>query len=314
MALNPRQIEAFRRVMQTGSMTVAAELLNITQPAVSRLIKDLEQSLGVRLFRREGNRLAPSVEAKRLFSEVDRLYIGLERVERLAEDLKGLRHGSLSIASMSALSLSVLSEGLQQFALKRPGLMISLNVRTSLSVLEAVALGQFDLGFAHLSAKEYPGLEIVSVWRSQARCVLPSGHRLAEKEVIHLSDLHGEYLISIGNRNSLRNMLEKNLDDAGIQCRRLMETTLAQSACAMVSGGLGIAVCDPFTARYPRYPGLVSRRLEPAISYEFAIVRPFHEERSQAVQEFLKCMNPLLEKEFIPDRPVKRRLFSSEAD
>src|SRR5476649_2047572 len=85
MQLNPRQLEAFRKVMVTGSMTIAAEMLKISQPAVSRLIKDFEQTLQVRLFRREGNRLIPGAEARRLFSEVDRFYQGIERVERVAQ-------------------------------------------------------------------------------------------------------------------------------------------------------------------------------------------------------------------------------------
>lgn len=67
MELNPRQLDAFRKVMLTGSMTVAAERLQVSQPAVSRLIKDLEKTIGIRLFRREGNRLIPGAEAQVLF-------------------------------------------------------------------------------------------------------------------------------------------------------------------------------------------------------------------------------------------------------
>ena len=69
--LTPRQLDAFRKVMVSGSMRMAAERLQISQPAVSKLIKELESSVGVRLFRREGNRLIPGAEAQRLFREVD---------------------------------------------------------------------------------------------------------------------------------------------------------------------------------------------------------------------------------------------------
>src|ERR1700743_2258747 len=100
MKLNPRQLEAFRTVMLTGSMTIAAEALQITQPAVSRLIRDLEIVLSLRLFRREGNRLIPGAEAQVLYAEVDKFYQGIERIERVAEDLATLRTGTLRIASM----------------------------------------------------------------------------------------------------------------------------------------------------------------------------------------------------------------------
>ena len=83
MQLNTRQIEAFRAVMLTGSMTIAAEFLRVTQPAVSRLVKDLEKHLKFRLFRRQGNRLIPTHEATILFAEVDRFYVGLDRIAKI---------------------------------------------------------------------------------------------------------------------------------------------------------------------------------------------------------------------------------------
>ncbi|MBV8836561.1 MAG: LysR family transcriptional regulator, partial [Alphaproteobacteria bacterium] len=72
MMLNPRQVEAFRAVMATGSVTLAATMMHVTQPAVSRLIRDLEFTLQLALFERRGNRLKPTAEANHLFAEVER--------------------------------------------------------------------------------------------------------------------------------------------------------------------------------------------------------------------------------------------------
>jgi DNA-binding transcriptional LysR family regulator len=301
MQLNPRQLDAFRKVMVTGSMTVAAEMLKISQPAVSRLIKDLEQTLNFRLFRREGNRLIAGPEAQRLFIEVDRFYKGIERVEQVALELKNLRTGNLRIASMTTLGLSVLTEGVRRFSTVRPGIQTSLDIRNSLGILEMTAANQFDIGFVQIMTREYPGVDIIPFTAVDALCMLPSRHRLARRKQIRIEDLQGESLISLSPNNPLRLRLEMALDAAGVSCQYPVETTLAASACRMVAGGLGIAVIDPFSAAYTRYPSTVCRPLTPSISFEVSVVLPAHQQRSRIVQDFMQVMRDLFKKEFIPE-------------
>lgn len=300
MQLNPRQLDAFRKVMATGSMTIAAEMLKISQPAVSRLIKDLEQTLNFRLFRREGNRLIAGPEAQRLFIEVDRFYQGIERIEQVAQGLKSLRTGTLRIASMTTLGLSVLAEGVRRFSRERPGVTISLDVRHSLSILELVAANQFDIGFAQIMYTEYPGVEIIPFAVVDSVIMLPSTHALARKKIVKITDLQGESLISLSPNNPQRVRLEMALDSAGVKVGRPVETTLAASACRMVAGGLGLAVIDPFSAAYTRYPGTVCRPLEPSVTFEVSVVLPAHQQRSKVVVDFMQVMRELFKQEFIP--------------
>lgn len=298
--LNPRQLEAFRTVMVTGSMTLAAEMLKVTQPAVSRLIKDLEQTLGMRLFRREGNRLIPGAEAQRLFSEVDRFYKGIQRIEQVAEDLKSMRTGTLRIASMTALGLSVVTEGVRRFSHARPGVRTSLDVRNSMGVLELIAANQVDIGFVQILGVEYPGVDVIALPPVDAVCVLPSGHPLARKKAVNISELQGKSLIALSANNPLRLRLEMAMDAAGVSCEYPMETSLAHSACTLVAGGIGMAVLDPFTATYTKFPGAVWRRLVPAIPFQVSMVFPAHQQRSKIVNDFVSVMRGLFEQEFVP--------------
>src|SRR5580658_7912125 len=80
--LTHRQVEAFRAVMLTGRVTAAAEMLRITQPAVTRLIRDLQTATHLRLFQRQGSRLLPTGEASALYLEVERSFVGLDRIRR----------------------------------------------------------------------------------------------------------------------------------------------------------------------------------------------------------------------------------------
>src|SRR5262245_10941276 len=98
--LNPRQIEAFRALMLTGSATSAARMIYVTQPAVSRLVRDPQQTLGLKLFERRGTRLMPTSEALSLYAEVERSFVGLDRIQQAADELRTRRAGVLRIAAL----------------------------------------------------------------------------------------------------------------------------------------------------------------------------------------------------------------------
>ena len=102
--LKHRQVEAFRAVIISGSMSTAADILGITQPAVSRLIRDLEYETRLDLFERSGGRLVATGDAMALYREVDRSFVGLERIAGLARDLRERRGGSLRVAALPVLT------------------------------------------------------------------------------------------------------------------------------------------------------------------------------------------------------------------
>ena len=88
--INSRQVEAFRATMLTGSVTEAAALMTVTQPAVSRLLRDLQALLKMELFERRGTGLVPTAAAMALYTEVERSFVGLERITAAAEEIRGL--------------------------------------------------------------------------------------------------------------------------------------------------------------------------------------------------------------------------------
>ncbi|NWA02627.1 LysR substrate-binding domain-containing protein [Pseudomonas gingeri] len=299
MKLNPRQLEAFRTVMLTGSMTIAAEALQITQPAVSRLIRDLESALSLRLFRREGNRLIPGAEAQVLYGEVDKFYQGIERIERVAEDLATLRTGTLRIASMSTLGLSVVAEGVCRFTRRHPEVRTSLDVRNSPGILELTSANQIDIGFVQILSGEYPGIQVVPLPPISAVCVMPVDDALAAKEVVTLDDLHERRLITLNTNNPLQRRITSALEARGVTGISSVETTAAHAACGMVSGGLGLTICDPFTASYSKYPGITFRKLDQDIPFEISMVFPSHQQRSQLTADFMRVMEGIFKSEFI---------------
>ena len=107
-ALSQRSLEAFRAVMRTGTVSAAAEELAISQPAVSRLIRDLEDRLDLSLFGRRGGRVVATREAHELWTEVERSFIGLGAIERAAAQIRQGYRATLTIAAAPAIAQSAL--------------------------------------------------------------------------------------------------------------------------------------------------------------------------------------------------------------
>ena len=275
--------------MLTGSMTIAAEFLRVTQPAVSRLIKDLEAQLKFRLFRREGNRLIPSHEGTILFAEVDRFYVGIDRIAKIAGDLRHTKAGSLRIASIGALSLSCMTEAIKLFHAERPAVNLVLEHQNSSSILELVAGRHFDIGFAQVSG-EFPGVDLTPLPPVEAVCVIPPHYPIALKQFISPDDLRGLPFISLGRNSPLRLQIDRLFDNLQIPRHELLQTSLASSAVGLVASGLGVSIVDPFTATALSSSQFVVRPFKPSLTFDILVVTPSHHQNSRLCGEFTAIM------------------------
>jgi DNA-binding transcriptional LysR family regulator len=296
MQMNPRQIEAFRAVMLTSSMTVAAELLKITQPAVSRLVKDLEADLQLTLFRREGNRLIPSHEATILFAEVDRFYIGMDRIAKIATDLRNTKVGSLRVASIGALSLGCITQAISTFHAERPAVNVTLESLNSRLILELVAGRHFDVGFAQATG-EFPGAHLVPLPLVDAVCVVPAHYPIAEKDILEPRDLRDLPFISLGQNSPLRLKIDQVFTEAKVSRREVLQTSLTASAIGLVASGIGVSIVDPFTVSCLSAHGVVRRPFRPNIPLDYVVVRPSHYQQSRLCQDFTEIMVGLFKNE-----------------
>ena len=154
-----RHIEVFNAVMHTGSVSAAARLINISQPAVSRTLQHAELQLGFALFQRSKGRLTPTSEALALLPHMEKLFAQLEEVQRLADSLrKGRATDELRIASVLALSHEVLPRALAQFKHKHPNVTVSLQSLHSPQIVQALVMQEADVGFV-LSNAQQPTLQ-----------------------------------------------------------------------------------------------------------------------------------------------------------
>jgi DNA-binding transcriptional LysR family regulator len=293
--LNPRQIEAFRAVMVAGGVTAAAEVLRISQPAVTRLIHDLQHALSLTLFERRGRRLLPTSEAQSLYREVERQFVGLDAIQQAARDLRERRAGFLRIAAMPALAAGFLPRFAGRFLKSRPKLDLAIFGSLSSAVLDWIATGHCELGFAHMPM-ENASIIARRLTPVPAVAIVPEAHRLAEKRVIRPKDLAGEAFIAIEPTTPLRHHIDVAFSNSGAVYAARAETPLSMIACGLVASGAGVSIVDPLTAVEYVGQGIVMRPFLPRILSDMALLRSAHRPLSPLAQEFADEFDAELER------------------
>lgn len=285
--MNLRQLEAFRAVILGQTVTRAAEMLHISQPAATRLIASLEEDIGFALFDRVKGRLQPTAEAMTLYQEVQRSLVGVERIARAAQDIRSLKRGSLHIACAPAMGLTFMPRVIAAFMAGHDGVQISLVVHSSSEVIDLVVGQRCDLGIIVLP-NTYPSPRAEKLLATRMLCALPKGHRLCERAVIVPEDLRGERFISYPHSIGSRQQIDTIFAAHGVERELRLETQLSQPMCEFVEHGLGVALVDALSAVSYRREGIVFKAFEPAIEMDFSMLLPVHGPASKLQTAFLE--------------------------
>ena len=288
--VNSRQLEAFQAVMRTGSVTNAAASLFLSQPAVSRLIAELERCVGFKLFERiKGSAPVPTPEAEAFFQEVQRSFAGLQVLRQAAADIKNFRTGNLRIACLPALATGFVPEVIKEFRTANPAVRIQLQTRSSSTVRLWVAAQQFDLGLA-TPGGEVQGVRAETFLKSAGLCVLPAAHPLAARTTITPPDLRGEPFISLSSEDPTRAKVDRVFEEAGVERDIVVETQYAVTICGLVRNGVGCAILNPLSAADFAEHGIVLRRFEPIIEFEYMLYLPTFRPVSRLAGEFIELL------------------------
>lgn len=282
-----RQLECFRTLMIHGTMTRAAELLGISQPAISSTIANLEHETGLTLFVRKGGRLQPTPEARLFFVEAERALEAVEKTHRIAKEIRTGKRGHLAIAAYASISINLLPRLMAEFAKERAGLQLKIITRNSQSVRELMSTQQFDLAIAELPL-DYPtsNMEVISY---ECQCMVPVGHPLAALDVITPADLDGVPFVSLFKGDPIYQQLAMAFSAYGASWNVVAETEFFSTACELVCAGMGVGIIDPVVS-LPFTGNLVLKPFSPPIKYEIALLLPTQEEPSQLAREFVRFL------------------------
>ncbi|MBX8570521.1 LysR family transcriptional regulator [Pseudomonas cichorii] len=289
MKISFRQVEIFRTIMQSGSVTGAARVLFTSQPTVSRELARFEQVCGFRLFDREGGRLLPTAQALMLMQEVERCYVGMERIERYVKSIRNFEHGRLSLTCLPLFSQTLLPRVCQRFYQSHAGVSVSIVAQESPLLEESLVTQQHDLGLTEV--EQVPrGTRGELLFSADLVCVLSPDHPLAAKTTLSLEDFHQIDFINLASLDIYRQTLDEYFRQAQVNRRTVIETGNAASVCAMVRQGLGVAIINPLTAWAEAGHNLIIRPLSLSVPYRVMLIQPNHRPASASVEVFCEVL------------------------
>ncbi|HBO77681.1 LysR substrate-binding domain-containing protein [Cupriavidus metallidurans] len=269
-----RHLEIFHAVMRTGSLSRAAELLFISQPAASKVLAHAERDLGFKLFTRAHGRLLPTREAQLLHAETVHLFANLENVRQLARNLRRHPEGHLRIGCLPSLGLSLIPQAVREFRQRCPGVSLEIETRHGDELQGLVMSRELDIAVVFDPAPR-PGVTSSALGQAEVVYLGPASNAPPHGPV-QLAALDDQHWIGIGNSDPLGGLIAQAFRDLGLEERTpMIEARTYYVAAALAECGVGYALVDHFTAQFSQRASgeeLLIRPLEPALSVGVAAI------------------------------------------
>ena len=288
MQMDFKLLEAFKVVIETRSVTQAAVVLGVSQPAVSAQLGRLEEMLGFRLFDRTGGRLKPTNEGLSFYEDVAKALDNISYLEQAAENIRKGALGQLVIASHPSAGISLLPDLISAFLREHAGVAVRLITRNSEVVRSLFPSQLYDIGLTELPI-DYQGIKATK-YRLPCVAVLPNGHALEAQKVITPTMLSGLPFFAISRERSSHHAIARAFADAGAVFNLVGEAELFASICAVVAAEGAVSVIDPWTAD-SFGPDVVVRPFAPVIPYEIAVFHSADRRPSTIATDFLALID-----------------------
>jgi len=292
--LSIRQLQTFREIMRSGSVTAASRVLGRTQPSVSAMLASLEVELGFDLFERHKGRLIPKPEAHFFFEEAQEI---LDRVTRSAQTMReigDLERGRLRIACMPGASLFLLPRLVADFVKDRPHVDASIMTRSSVKVQEWIASQQYDIGVAEIPARR--GSLNIQPINLECVCALRLDDPLAAKPFLTPGDLDNAPMAALYPEHFTHRDARRVFAEAGKRFNIRFEMTIFIPGFTLVEQGAAYALVDQISAAsYRLYRGkdapLTFRPFRPRLPFDIAVLTPTHRPPSRLATAFCERMD-----------------------
>ena len=257
-------MEVLHAVMATGNLTRAAGRLGISQPAVSRMIRHMEDRLGVALFLRERGKLSPTPESISLYQEIERVFSNVRDVQRLSEALRKGAGRIIRIGVVPSLS-GFLTQPLRAGLLAHPDIKLVVKAMEPRLIERYLIDGTYHLGLLYSIEREQ-AFSAVELGQTHYVCIMRRDHPLARRKAIHPRDLSGVNLISASDMTPAGEKLNSFFRGVGVERKVSVQHNFSYQACALVEAGVGVALTDPFAMEHYPADSLVFRRFDPLLN------------------------------------------------
>lgn len=290
ISLNLRHLEAFAAIVSAGNFTRAARVLHVSQPALTVQIRELEQTLGVRLLDRNTRTVKLTRIGQQLSPVVERILRDVEGVVHNARDMAAGIRGTVSVAALPSGCAMILPRIIAKFREQHPGITVSLKDVTTERVLAMVRNEEVDFGIGSFADSD-PTIQVTPLFTDHMRVVIRQRSPLARKRVLKLKDLVKSPLILMAPLTSVRTIVDRAFESIGHMPAPAYEVTYMSSAVGMVRAGLGIAFLPSAALEMSGLSGLTSRAVDhPGLARRIVAVQRAGRQLSPAAAKFLDVL------------------------
>lgn len=254
------QVRGFVTVASTGSFTQAADVLHLSQPALTTRIRQLEEALDLKLFDRTTRSVELSDAGRMLLPIFMRLVADMEGAVLKARERSGRAHSIIRLACLPSCAATLLPEVISQFRAEHPDATFVVEDAINSHIRTLVRDGRVDFGIGAYETEEVD-LTFEDLFTDTLQVVFPPRHPLDSVDRVTVDELTKYPLILINSGTSIRTAVEHAFAKLGLSAALACEVTYMSTAVALVRAGLGVSIL-PSTALEARSPGIVTRVVE----------------------------------------------------
>jgi DNA-binding transcriptional LysR family regulator len=299
-----KHVEVFNAIMLSGSVSGAARLLHVTQPAITQTLQHAELQLGYALFTRQRNRLVPTAEAQALYPEVLKLVTQLESVRRLAKALHAGVKAELRLLVVPSLAVRALPDALRQFRHRYPQLPVSIRTLHSHDITEAIALREGDVGIVY-GTTQHPSVQTVPIATGRLVCVsqaqvqapaaTPRPRTGTRRSTVDLADVMRAGCIRINEHDPIGAMLAELCAHHDVASSEGITVQTHHIAMVLAEQGFGPAIIDSFTAAATTSDSLEVRTVVPEVPVSIQALIPQGGRSSKPAQDFIEAFKGVVD-------------------
>jgi DNA-binding transcriptional LysR family regulator len=282
--LTLRQVEAFKAVIESGSISGAAELVHISQPAMSKLIAHFEADTGLRLFDRLKGRLAPTEQAMRLHEEIERIFTGVRQVENAADAIRREEQGRLAIGVLAALAGHFIQRATADFLEDRPKVACSIQSLSSPWIVDSLIARKIDIGLIS-PLVDNPHVIREPLMEHPLVCIMPLDHPLTSKSHVEPQDLERLPFVAFHPDIHVSRLVEEMFEAYRVKTQIALVANAAATVCEFVAAGRGVSLVHPLLVSGLEHR-LTVRRFEPEIPYSFQLCRSVDSRNALLIEAF----------------------------
>jgi DNA-binding transcriptional LysR family regulator len=246
----------FHVTAKLQSFTRAADALFLTQPGISKHIKDLEEYYGMRLFDRLGKRVVLTQAGKILYGKTETIFTMIDQVKVEIDEMQGLNRGVLHIGASITIGIYILPGVLRRFKSSYPNINVNLDIALNNQIAEMVIDNSVDIGFLGASVSE-DRLKLEPFFKDELVLIVPSNHEWVQRSTIEPHELLRHPFIFSRKGSGTRKIIEERLGQIGITLKNTMEFGNTEAVKKAVEAGLGIAIISKLSLSREEHLGLI---------------------------------------------------------